>query len=235
MTPFKSDLKIMQLPAFAPKILVVFYTMGDLWRRFTEQAHPVEEAAYLCTVSRRDQEQLNRIFEENPLLLICRPEEREPVQTVAFEIQRGVIPSLIDLAKAFPPDPESPQSRQLLHRFTYFLSQAGELGSIRGEQLRLALGLRSRKNMLRHLEKSSQPGRSHPHGSPELDSHIHYLSRIIEETENALIPLLSEDPCIGDSIYLNTRQQPYPRWIQNLLRWVDSIRQFQYQAPIENF
>lgn len=216
------------LPKFLIQLLGNAVMLQRLFSQLLEQSGEPEGNClnrFLRTITRRDQERLSRFIEENPLLLFGEPEVVQSVQLVACQIQRGVIPALVELAQAFPPDPENPQARQMLHRFTYFLNQAGELGEMRGEQLRLALGLRSRKNMLRHLDALSQRFETYSGRSWELSQRKHYLIRIISETENALIPLLAEDPCRGESIYLNAHKQAYPRWMQKALRWLENARQ----------
>lgn len=225
----------LHLPKFLIQLLGKALIIQRLFSQLFEQSGEQEGNClnhFLRTVTRRDQERLNRFIEENPLLLFGEPDVTQPVQLVACRIQRGVIPALLELAQAFPADPENPQARQMLHRFTYFLNQAGELGEMRGEQLRLALGLRSRKNMLRHLDALSQRFETYSGRSCELSQRKLYLNRLIKETENALIPLLAEDPCRGDSIYLNTRKQAYPRWLQKTLRWLENVRQ-SHPAEVE--
>jgi len=226
------------LPKFLMGPLEGLFNVRQLFRQIVESLRPVAreenwQRHFLQTVARQDHESLNRFMEENPLLVAGEPRETEPVQLVACQIQRGVIPGLIDLAREFPADAESPQARQLLHRFTYFLNQAGELGEMRSEQLRLALGLRKRKILLRHLEILGEHPEAHTHKRQDLRQHQHYLARLIKETENALIPLLAGDPCRGDSIHLNARKQAYPCWMQKTLRWLEAFRQYQHAAELE--
>lgn len=216
-----------RLPQLLAGLASDLMTAGQFWRQlFTFQLPSQSAQSFTQTITHQDPENLLRFIEDNPLLFAEEPDEAEAVQTVATQIHRGVIPALTDLAQVFPADPESPQAKQLLNRFTYFLSQAGELGRMRGEQLRLALGLRSRKYMLRHLESMTQRYESPSNQSREIMEHHYYLCRLVQETEKALIPLLADDPCIGKSIHLNARKQAYPNWLQKILRWKENFMQF---------
>lgn len=221
-----------RLPQFVVHFASGLMRASQLWRHLFTLAQPRNTIkGFLHAIAHREPENLMRFIEANPLLFIGEPEEAEAVQTVAVQIHRGVIPALTDLAQVFPADPETPQARQLLNRFTYFLNQAGELGAMRGEQLRLALGLRSRKYMLRHLENLTQRYEVHTTKNRQISEHHQYLCQLIQETEKALIPLLAGDPCIGKSIHLNASQQAYPNWLQKVLRWKEKFSHFCFTAP----
>ncbi len=190
--------------------------------RYSIQPHAQED--FLKMLASRHGEELQLFMQDNPLLFIGEPQETKYVQQVACQIHKGVIPGLLELAEVFPANPEDTQSRQLLNRFSYFLNQAGELGEMRSEQLRLAMGLRSRKNKLCQLQSLIQRCESHTNKSRELNQHIYYVNQLIQETENMLIPLLAEDPSRGESILLNAQNQAYPVWLQKLFRWTQNLR-----------
>lgn len=186
---------------------------------------PPQEASYLRLFSKAQQHRLSRFLSENQTLLLGIPEETESVQAVASQIRAGVIPALLDLAEALPVDAASPQAKQILERFHYFLNQAGTLGDIRGQQLRLAMGLRNRKYMLRQLQGINQRDESQAIKKSQSSLHIRALLALIDETEQALIPLLREDPSRGKCIWLNHRQEAYPDWLQQVFRGVQAVRE----------
>jgi hypothetical protein len=216
----EATLKREYLRGFGLKILIILANTCDLWRRITQSLSCQAEEAYLQTVCQKQREGLPQIIHENPILFWSHPQRKQLVEWLTLQIQRGVIPGLIELAAVFPAEQDTPQVRQLLNRFHHFLGQAGKLGNQRGQQLRLALSLCSRKNKLRELKKISTT----PNTRQALENKIQALNALIHETENALIQLLSTDPCIGDSIHLDAHQQAYPRWLQKPLRWLDSAR-----------
>ncbi len=228
-----------RLPQFLMRCTSSLLIVSQLCRQiFTlpDRRNPLTN--FLQTIAHRDEANLLRFIEANPVLLIGESDETEVVQTVACQIHRGVIPALTDLAQVFPADPETPQARHLLNRFTYFLNQAGTLGEMRGEQLRLALGLRSRKYMLRHLENLTQRYETHTSNNRQISEHHHYLCQLIKETERALIPLLADDPSVGKSIHLNAQKQAYPNWLQKVLRWQEKLKQlsvFQLSADEQHY
>lgn len=139
------------------------------------------------------------------------------IQQLAGQLQKGIIPSLQHLAEAFPNGTDTPEAKHLLIRYVYFLSQAGEEGRLRCEQLHLVLQLQSRRNMQSHLESvysKYQPG---THEAKEFRNCISYLRSSIREMEQALQPLLDQDPSRGNTIRLNRRGN----WPLKLWQWLN--------------
>ncbi|WP_303675022.1 hypothetical protein [Vampirovibrio chlorellavorus] len=132
------------------------------------------------------------------------------------QIQQGIIPDLIELVCSFPVDVDPVDAQQQLRQYCYVLSQAGPLGRLRGQELRLALGFRSRKAQYKYLQVVEQT--AHPTQQQHIQYQKNALLILMDELENALIDQLSEDPCLGKEIFLNKEQKAYPCWIQKLLR-----------------
>jgi hypothetical protein len=220
----KATLKTECSRGFRAQILMMLGNILDLWRRLTQDipCH-TKEGICLHMPFQRQEAMLDPFTLEIPMFVVSHSPKNNPVEWVSCQIRRGVIPALLDLAEVFPVDSDAPQFQQLLNQFHYFLAQAGELGNLRGLQLRLALGLCSRRNILRELKSSLITEEANNLG---LESRIEALNTLIHETENALTQSLLTDPCMGDSIHLNAQWQAYPRWIQKPLRWLDSIRAF---------
>lgn len=80
------------------------------------------------------------------------PAGARKLQTLVSQLQHGRIPGLDDLLRDFPVNLDSPEARQMLARYAYFLNQAGPVGRQRAEQLGLALHIRGRQNLLKKME-----------------------------------------------------------------------------------
>ncbi len=144
------------------------------------------------------------------------------LQTLMSRIHQGIIPDLIELVCSFPLDVDPLNAQQQLRQCCHTLSQAGPMGLLRGEELRLALGFRSRKAQYKHLQVLEQTA------NPMRQQHIQHqknaLLNLMDELENALIEKLSEDPCLGKEMFLNKEQKAYPGWIQKVMRGFSTVR-----------
>lgn len=141
--------------------------------------------------------------------------------TFMSQIQQGIIPDLIELVCSFPLDVDPVDAQQQLRQYCYVLSQAGPLGRLRGQELRLALGFRSRKAQYKYLQVLEQT--AHPMQQQQIQRQKNALLNLMDELENALVDQLSEDPCLGKEIFLNKEQNAYPCWIQKILRGFRSV------------
>jgi hypothetical protein len=140
----------------------------------------------------------------------------DPLRAFMGQIQQGIIPDLIELVCSFPLDVDPLDAQQQLRQYCYALNQAGPLGRLRGQELRLALGFRSRKAQYKYLQIQEQTAT--PMHQQQIQQQKNALLNLMDELESALVDQLGEDPCLGKEIFLNKAQKAYPYWVQKLLR-----------------
>jgi hypothetical protein len=189
-----------------------------LWKDwFSSKNQPIpEERAIIPLISRYDL-LLNELILENPMLTEFQLLYVQHVQQLAKQLQQGMIPSLMELANAFPEGTDSPEAKHLLLRYTYFLNQTGKLGRLRGEQLTLLIRLRSRENLLRHMEYIGAKYQADSKEAQELKRCTSHLQEAAKEIEQLLRPLLDSDPSHGGTIHLHW-QGRYD-WLNRAWHW----------------
>lgn len=189
-----------------------------LWRPlFTQKETHTIRKGHLMPLVFRFQDLLSELIHDLPMPSEAQLLNSLQIQQLAGQLQKGVIPSLYELAEAFPNGTETAEAKHLLIRYIYFLSQAGDAGRLRCEQLQLFVQLQSRKNMKSHLEAVHAKYQPNSPEAKEFRSCIGYVRTSIHEMEQALQPLLEQDPSGGNAIRLHQRYG----WAVKLWRWLN--------------
>jgi hypothetical protein len=174
-----------------------------LWKcLFSRHEAPVCGGGMIVPLISRYDLLLNDLINQNPVMSEFHLAYVQHVQRLARQLQKGIIPSLQELADAFPEGADTMEAKHLLLRYTYFLNHAGKLGRMRGEQLNLLIQLRSRESLLRHMAHICTKYSADSIEGREFRSCVSYLKNTLREIEQVLIPLLEEDPSHGETIDL---------------------------------
>jgi hypothetical protein len=175
-----------------------------LWKRFfAKDSAPVSGGHMIIPLISRYDLLLNDLIHQSPIVMSeFQLMYVQHIQALAKQLQRGIIPSLQELADAFPNGTDTPEAKYLLLRYTFFLNQAGKLGRLRGEQLNLLIQLRSRESLLRHMTHTCSKYTPNSTEAREFRSCASYLKSTLQEIEQLLAPLLEEDPSHGETISL---------------------------------
>jgi hypothetical protein len=207
---------MLSVVANAATALKIFW----LWRHlFASQAEQMKQEHYLVSLVCRFDYILNELIHETPIPNEYQVLSSFQVQQLASQVQHGIIPSLQELTDAFPDGTESPEAKHLLIRYIYFLNRAGEMGKLRSEQLNLTLQLQSRESLLSHLKGVYAKYQPESHEAKEFRNCALYLQNAIYEMEQALIPLLEQDPSQGEIIYLKSNR--YQLWGYKAWQWLN--------------
>ena len=198
--------------------------LETVWHQFTQRPLPISARTLLIPLTNTHRcstvspHGLQTFLERNPLLVPHKSNIAHAIQPLLEHIEKGVIPPLPDLVRYFPANDDSRHARQLLERVTYFLSETGEAGRLRSEQLRVALQLKRRKKQ--HLQIQDAYFRYNWDGgkAKEISASLRHLETIIEQTEGLLIPLLEQDPSRGDAILLNPPVPSLKKWLSWLMQ-----------------
>lgn len=189
-----------------------------LWRPlFTQQETQPVRKGHLMPIVFRFHDLLSELIQDSPVPNEYQLLNALQIQQLACQLQKGIIPALQELMEAFPNGTDTAEAKHLLIRYIYFLSQAGDAGRLRSEQLQLLVQLQSRKNMKHHLEAVCTKYKPASPEAKEFRSCISYIQTSIQEMELVLEPLLEQDPSRGGTIRLHHRYG----WAIKLWHWLN--------------